>query len=203
MYVYLTDRQKKVYDFIQASTEKNGRPPSYEEIRKKLGVNSLNSVVKHLRQLEKKGFLKSPWKNQKRALEVLPLPLKAVNIPFVGRVAAGKPIEAVETPGAVDVPEWLLAGGETFALAVEGHSMVDDGIREGDVLIVRKQCHADNGQTVVALVQGEATVKRFFLKSNMVELQPANETFSPLVIRPENVKIIGVVVGLYRKYTIS
>ncbi len=197
---YLTDKQKKVYDFIQYFIEKQGTSPSYEEIRRDLGVNSLNAVFKHLKQLEKKGFLQSPWENQKRALQLLPLAPKGVRIPLFGRVAAGKPIEPVETPDEVEVPEWLLSNGETFALTVEGRSMLDDGIREGDMLVVKKQEHAENGQTVVALVDGEATVKRLFFKNNMVTLKPANRKFAPLVVNAERVKVIGVIVGLYRKY---
>jgi len=197
---YLTEKQKNVYDFIQYFSEKHGYPPSYEEIRRALGVTSLNAVFKHLKQLEKKGFLKSPWENQKRALELLPLSPKGVRIPLFGKVAAGKPIEPIETPDEVEVPEWLLSGGETFALTVEGQSMLDDGIRQGDMLVVRKQEHAQNGQTVVALVDGEATVKRFFLKNDMVTLKPANKKFTPIVVNAERVHIVGVVVGLYRKY---
>jgi repressor LexA len=197
---YLTDKQKEVYDFIKYFIAKQGTSPSYEEIRRELGVKSLNAVFKHLKQLERKGFLQSPWGNQKRALQPLPLSPKGVRIPLFGRVAAGKPIEPIETPDEVEVPEWLLSGGETFALTVEGQSMLDDGIQEGDMLVVRKQERAENGQTVVALVNGEATVKRFFLKNNMVTLKPANKKFTPLVASAERVKVIGVIVGLYRKY---
>ena len=197
---YLTDKQKKVYDFIRYFTEKYGKPPSYEEIRQELGVKSLNAVSKHLKQLEQKGFLQSPWGNRKRALQLLPLAPQGVRIPLFGRVAAGQPIEPIETTDEVEVPEWILSGGETFALTVEGRSMLDDGIRQGDMLVVRKQENAENGQTVVALVDGEATVKRFFLKKDMVTLKPANREFTPLVVNAERVKVIGVVVGLYRKY---
>ena len=197
---YLTDKQKKVYDVIQLFIEKHGQPPSYDEIRQELGAASLNTVFKYLKQLERKGFLRTPGENQKRALQLLPLAPKGVRISLFGRVAAGKPIEPIETTDEVEVPEWLLSGGETFALTVEGQSMLDDGIREGDLLVVRKQERAENGQTVVALVNGEATVKRFFLKNNMITLKPANKKFAPMVVNAERVQIVGVVVGLYRKY---
>lgn len=200
--MYLTTRQKEAYDFIRYFFKKHGKPPSYEEIREALGVYSLNAVVKHLKQLESKGFLRSPWRNQKRALELIPLKPNAVRIPLSGRVAAGKPIEPVEVADEIDIPEWLLAGGETFALTVEGQSMIDEGIREDDVLIVRKQEHAENGQTVVVLVDGEATVKRFFQKGTMVTLRPANKHLTPLTVDAERVTIVGAVVGLYRKYTL-
>lgn len=198
--MHLTDSQKKVYEYIRSHLDEKGMSPSYDEIRQGLGFKSLNAVAKHLKQLERRGVLKCPWGNRKRALELISLSPKATVIPLLGWVAAGKPIEPVETPEEMEVPEWLLAGGENFALTVEGFSMVEDGIRGGDVIIVRKQGHADNGQTVVALVDGEATVKKFFLKNGKVELKPANEQFAPLVVESGKVKIIGVVVGLYRKY---
>ncbi|HNR13257.1 MAG TPA: transcriptional repressor LexA [Thermodesulfobacteriota bacterium] len=199
--MYLTAKQKETYQFIKIFIDKNGRPPSYEEIREALGVQSLNAVAKQLKQLERKGCLQSPWGNRKRALELIPLKSNAVRIPLFGRVAAGKPIEPVEVADEIDVPEWLLTGKETFALTVEGQSMIDEGIREDDVLIVRKQDYAETGQTVVALVDGEATVKRFFRNDATVTLRPANEHFVPLVVDAERVSIVGVVVGLYRKYT--
>jgi repressor LexA len=157
-------------------------------------------VVKHLKQLERKGYLESPWGNQKRAFRLLPLRTTAATIPFLGRVAAGAPIEAVEMTEAVEVPESLLAGGNNFALQVQGESMIDEGIRDGDVLIIRKQDHANNGQTVVAQIEGEATIKKFYQRDGRVELRPANEEVKPLVVPAEKVEIIGVVVGLVRHY---
>jgi len=196
----LTKQQTRVYRYLETYLRRKGRPPSYKEIQDYFGFRSLNSVVKHLKQLERKGYLESPWGNQKRAFRLLPLRTTAATIPFLGRVAAGAPIEAVEMTEAVEVPESLLAGGNNFALQVQGESMVDEGIRDGDVLIIRKQDHADNGQTVVAQIEGEATIKKFYQRDGRVELRPANEELKPLVVPAEKVEIIGVVVGLVRHY---
>ena len=196
----LTKQQTRVYSYLETYLRRKGRPPSYQEIQDYFGFRSLNSVVKHLKQLERKGYLESPWSNQKRAFRLLPLRTTAATIPFLGRVAAGAPIEAVDIPEAVEVPESLLAGGNNFALQVQGESMIDEGIRDGDVLIIRKQDRADNGQTVVAQIEGEATIKKFYQRDGRVELRPANEELQPLVVPAEKVEIIGVVVGLVRHY---
>jgi len=196
----LTKQQTRVYSYLETYLRRKGRPPSYQEIQDYFGFRSLNSVVKHLKQLERKGYLESPWGNQKRAFRLLPLRTTAATIPFLGRVAAGAPIEAVEMPEAVEVPESLLVGGNNFALQVQGESMVDEGIRDGDVLIIRKQDHADNGQTVVVQIEGEATIKKFYQRDGRVELRPANEELKPLVVPAEKVEIIGVVIGLVRHY---
>ena len=196
----LTKQQTRVYSYLETYLRRKGRPPSYQEIQDYFGFRSLNSVVKHLKQLERKGYLESPWGNQKRAFRLLPLRTTAATIPFLGRVAAGAPIEAVDIPEAVEVPESLLAGGNNFALQVQGESMIDEGIRDGDVLIIRKQDRADNGQTVVAQIEGEATIKKFYQRDGRVELRPANEDLKPLVVPAEKVEIIGVVVGLVRHY---
>jgi repressor LexA len=196
----LTEQQGRIYQYLEDYIRRNGRPPSYQEIQKYFDFTSLNSVVKHLKQLERKGYLESPWGNQKRAFILRPLRTTAASVPFLGRVAAGAPIEAVEVPETVEVPESLLAGGNNFALQVEGDSMVDEGIRHGDVLIIRKQDHAENGQTVVAQIGGEVTVKKFYHKGNWVELQPANKQMKPLVVPAEQMEVIGVVIGLMRRY---
>jgi repressor LexA len=198
--VQLTKQQTRVYSYLENYLRRKGRPPSYQEIQDYFGFRSLNSVVKHLKQLERKGYLESPWGNQKRAFRLLPLRTTAATIPFLGRVAAGAPIEAVDIPEAVEVPESLLAGGNNFALQVQGESMIDEGIRDGDVLIIRKQDRADNGQTVVAQIEGEVTIKKFYQRDGRVELRPANEELKPLVVPAERVEIIGVVIGLVRHY---
>ena len=196
----LTKQQTRIYSYLETYLRRKGRPPSYQEIQDYFGFRSLNSVVKHLKQLERKGYLESPWGNQKRAFRLLPLRTTAATIPFLGRVAAGAPIEAVDIPEAVEVPESLLAGGNNFALQVQGESMIDEGIRDGDVLIIRKQDHADNGQTVVAQIEGEVTIKKFYQRDGRVELRPANAELQSLVVPAEKVEIIGVVVGLVRHY---
>ena len=196
----LTKQQTRIYRYLETYLRQNGRPPSYQEIQEHFDFRSLNSVVKHLKQLERRGYLESPWGNQKRAFRLLPLRTTAAAVPFLGRVAAGVPLEAVELPETMDVPESLLSGGNNFALQVQGDSMVEEGIRDGDVLIIRKQDYADNGQTVVAQIAGEATVKKFYQRDGQVELRPANEKLRSLMVAAEDVEIIGVVVGLVRHY---
>ncbi len=196
----LTKQQTRIYRYLETYLRQNGRPPSYQEIQEHFGFHSLNSVVKHLKQLERKGYLSSPWGNQKRAFRLLPLRTTAATVPFLGRVAAGAPIEAVELSETMEVPESLLSGGNNFALQVQGDSMVEEGIRDGDVLIIRKQDYADNGQTVVAQIAGEATIKKFHQQGGQVELRPANEKLRPLMVPAEEVEIVGVVIGLMRHY---
>jgi repressor LexA len=196
----LTPAQDRVYRFVRDYMQEHGHAPSYEEIRVHLGFRSLNAVSKHLKQLELRGYLQIPWKNRKRALELLPLHTGAASIPFLGTVAAGTPIEAVEIPESIEVPESFLGGGSNFALRVRGDSMIEEGIREGDILIVSRQSRAENGQTVVALVRGEATVKKFYQHNGEVELRPANSQMEPIRVGTGDVEIVGTVVGLLRHY---
>jgi len=196
----LTQRQKEVYAFLQEYFGEHGTAPSYEEIRRQLGLSSLSTVHKHLKQLERKGYLRSPWSSQKRALSLKEHGRPSVSLPLLGTVAAGLPIEAVEVPDQVEVPESLLRGGECFALRVRGDSMIEDGIHDGDIILVKKQATAETGQTVVALVEGEATVKKFYRRGKQVELRPANPDMQPLTVPAGKVQIQGVVIGLMRKY---
>jgi repressor LexA len=183
---------------------RNRRSPSYEEIRRHFGFGSLNSVRKHLQQLERKGYIRTPWANQKRAVQIVPekmeeLP-RAVKIPLLGAVVAGAPLEAAEIQESVEVPEALLGRGEHFALRARGDSMVEDGIFEGDLLIVQQKAAAEQGQTVVALIDNEATVKRYHRDGAQIELRPANPDYDPIKLEESQVRIRGVVVALYRRY---
>jgi len=196
----LTPAQQRVYNFIRNFIAVHGHAPSYEEIRRTLGFKSLNAVSKHLKRLEERGYLKSPWNNRKRAFELLPLRTATASIPCLGTVAAGTPIEAVETPESIEVPESFLRNGQNFALRVQGDSMIEEGIRENDIIIISRQPRADNGQTVVALIRGEATVKKFYQRGPEVELRPANSAMQPLLVPADQVEIVGVVVGLLRHY---
>jgi len=134
------------------------------------GVSLPKRVYKHLRAIEERGFLKIPGAS-KTCLELMPLHSGPQSIPFLGTVAAGVPIEAIEIPESIEVPESFLGNGNNFALRVRGDSMIEEGIREGDILIVAKKSHAESGQTVVALVRGEATVKKFYYQGGEVELR--------------------------------
>jgi repressor LexA len=196
----LTPAQERVYQFLRNYMQNHGHTPSYEEIRKILGFQSLNAVHKHLKQLERRGYLRSPWNNRKRAFELLPLRTGTASIPFLGVVAAGNPIAAAEVPESVEVPESFLGNGNNFALRVRGDSMIEEGIREGDTLIITRQVSAENGQTVVAMVRGEATVKKFYGYEEEIELRPANSQMETLRVPAGDVEIVGVVVGLLRHY---
>jgi repressor LexA len=196
----LTKRQRVVFEFIKGYIETRGVSPSYEEIRRNFGFGSYNSVQKHLKTLVAKGFLKTPWGNQKRALTLAdPGPVTAI-LPLLGRVAAGRPIEAIQSPETVEVPEMLLRGENNFALRVVGDSMVDEGIRDGDIVIVKRQRDAESGQTVVALIGDDATIKQYYRRGARVELRPANPRMSSIVVDEGDLQIQGIVVGLIRKF---
>jgi len=196
----LTKRQRVVFEFIKGYIETHGVSPSYEEIRRHFGFGSYNSVQKHLKQLVAKGFLRTPWENQKRALTLVePGPTTAV-LPLLGRVAAGRPIEAIQNPETVEVPEMLLRGEDNFALRVVGDSMVDEGIRDGDIVIVKRQRDAQNGQTVVALIGDDATIKQYYRRGARVELRPANPRMSAIMVDEGDLQVQGIVVGLIRKF---
>ena len=196
----LTKRQKVVFEFIKGYIQTHGVSPSYEEIRRNFGFGSYNSVQKHLKSLVAKGFLKTPWDNQKRALTLVePGPATAI-LPLLGRVAAGRPIEAIQNPETVEVPEMLLRGEDNFALRVVGDSMVDEGIRDGDIVIVKRQRDAQNGQTVVALIGDEATIKQYYRRGTRVELRPANPRMSAIMVDEGDLQVQGIVVGLIRKF---
>jgi len=199
----LTHRQKEIYAFLKDYIQRHGVAPTYEEIRRHFGFRSYNAVFKHLKQLEARGYLTSRWKNKKQAFslkEPAQTSIATSPLPLLGQVAAGEPIEALEDRDTIEVPESFLGTGEHFALRVRGDSMIGDGIHDGDLILLRKQEGAENGQTVVALIDGEATVKRFYRKGASVELHPANASMKPLVVEAEKVTVQGVVVGLIRKY---
>ncbi len=197
----LTKRQKHLLDYIGGYIRDHGYAPTLDEIGRHFRLSSLATVHKHLQNLEKKGRLRR-LANHSRAMEVVPDPAKAraVPVPLLGRVAAGTPIEPVETPETVTLPEELLGRGETYALRVRGDSMIGDGILNGDIIVVDSRPTADNGATVVALVRGEATVKRLYRERGRVRLVPANERLAPIVARAGEVEIRGVVIAVLRRY---
>ena len=197
----ITKRQKELLDYVRGYIAKNGYAPTLEEIGRHFSLSSLATVHKHLTNLERKGRIRR-HANQSRALEVVPDPTvgRAVQVPLLGRVAAGTPIEAVETPETVTLPEELLGRGETFALRVRGDSMIGDGILDGDLVVVESRPTADNGSTVVALVRGDATVKKIYRERGRVRLVAANERVAPIVARADEVQIRGVVIAVLRRY---
>ena len=201
----LTKRQQEIFDFIKKYSAGHGYPPTVRDIGKAVGLASSSTVHAHLANLEKLGLVRrDPTKP--RAIELLDRAVDAAKnvvtgsagLPLVGRVAAGQPILAEENiEDYIDVPP-ILGGDEgQFILAVKGESMVDAGILDGDYVVVRPQDTAVDGEIIVALVEEEATVKRFFRESDHIRLQPENKTMEPIIAR--DVSILGRVVGVFRK----
>jgi repressor LexA len=194
----LTPKQHALYTYIVEFIAQKGYPPTQQEMAKAFGWSSLGTVQNYLVRLIRDGALATDW-NAKRGLKVLRPRETAVELPLVGLVAAGKPIEAIETRDSIEVPPSMVGPGENFVLRVQGDSMIGDGILDGDYVVVRKQAQADNGQTVVALLRGEATVKRLFRRESHIELQPANPTMHSIMVEDEeDFHIEGVVVGVIR-----
>lgn len=198
----LTKRQKEMFDYLDGYIAEHGYAPTLEEMRARFRLNSLATVHKHLTNLEEKGVIRRTW-NHSRAIELVSrrAPAGAVEIPLLGRVAAGRPIEALEGTDTLAVPEAFIRRQNTFVLKVVGDSMVGDGILDGDFIVVEERSDATNGETVVAVVDGEATVKRFYREAaERIRLQPANEAMAPLVVRDRDCQVRGVVVAVLRKY---
>lgn len=197
----LTKRQKEILDFITEFIDREGYSPSMEEIAEKFQFASLNAVFKHLEALAARGFLhRDP--NRARSIALSHKESAATPVPLFGYVAAGRPIEAIANPESLAVPEEFLAGrGPHFALRVKGDSMIEEHIADGDYVVVESREEVRNGETVVALIDGEnVTLKRFHRESDQVRLQPANAAMSPLVLDPSRVRIQGVVVAVMRRY---
>jgi repressor LexA len=200
--VVLTKRQKELFNFLDGYLAAHGYAPTLEEIGVHFNLRSLATVHKHLTNLEQKGLIRRTW-NHSRAIELVPTatPARAVELPLLGRVAAGQPIEALETADTLAVPEAFIRRHNTFVLRVVGRSMVNDGILDGDYIVVEERPAAENGETVVAMLHGEATVKRFYREpSGKIRLQPANDGMEPIIVRARDVEIRGVVVAVLRKY---
>ena len=199
----LTRRQREIYDFICKFVEENGFSPSLEEIGARFDLASVATVHKHVQHLVAKGMLRKAW-NRSRSLEPVPeAGDETPEVPILGAVAAGRPIEAIEQAGeTVRVPNAMLGRStETFALRVRGDSMIEDRICDGDLVIVERREEARNGETVVALVRGdEATLKRFYRRGGVVRLVPANSEMAPIELPAAEVQIRGVVRGLIRTF---
>lgn len=204
----LTKRQKQVLDFIAGFVDENGYCPSYEEIARGLNLASLATVHKHISVLETKSYLKRGF-NQSRSLELAPKYLQeqrrpkaaTPEIPLVGRIAAGAPVETIEQREVLNFADFA-GSGSTFALEVRGDSMIDDHICDGDLILVEKVQQALDGDIVVALVNGaETTLKRFYREpADTVRLQPANSALAPIIVPAANVQIQGRLLAVLRKY---
>ncbi len=204
----LTRRQEMVLDFITQSICDRGYPPTLREIGSHMGIRSTNGVNDHLRALERKGYLKRE-DMKSRALRPVALDTgqdnNVVEIPVVGRVAAGEPVLAEQNiEETVSVDRYFIGRQrDVFALKVRGDSMINAGIDEGDILFVRKQLHAERNEIVVVLIGDEATVKYYQPERDFIRLQPANDAYAPIIVRKEDFRptqILGVVVGLYRRF---
>jgi repressor LexA len=218
----LTDRQRAILDFITQSIEERGYPPTLREIGEHFGIRSTNGVNDHLRALEKKGHLQREDLKSRALRPVGAQPSTAssavsggrgdprladiVEVPVVGRVAAGLPLLAVENvQDTVHVDKFFIGQTrEVFALRVKGDSMIEAGIFDGDYIFVKKQLQASRGEIVVAMIGDEATVKRYYPEGDSIRFQPANAAMQPIIVRKKDFKsvnLIGVVVGVYRKMT--
>ncbi len=216
----LTQRQRDILDFITASITERGFPPTLREIGEHFKIRSTNGVNDHLKALEKKGHLRREDLKSRAMRPVLPgggdvVPLRReaasaevdddlVEVAVLGKVAAGLPILAVEnTTDTVRIDRMLLGGNrEVFGLRIVGESMIEDGILDGDYVFVKKTPSAKTGDIVVAMIDGEATVKRYFPEGDRIRFQPANSNMAPIIVRRtefKSVDIIGIVVGVYRK----
>ncbi|MGH9868853.1 MAG: transcriptional repressor LexA [Candidatus Polarisedimenticolia bacterium] len=198
----LTKKQKMILDYITRFLDEKGYSPSLMEIGHHFGLRSVATVHKHVDNLRKKGLVRKTW-NANRSLELTPaaIGVRAIRLPLAGRVAAGRPIEAVEQREVIAVPEDMVGRGESFVLQVSGDSMIDEHIRDGDYVVVEKRSRVRDGEVVVALLEGsDATLKIFHREGDTVRLQPANVDVAPIVVPAEKVRIQGVVVGLLRRY---
>jgi repressor LexA len=185
----LTKRQREILDYLNEFIQQHGYAPSLEEIGRRFTLSSLATVHKHLTNLQEKGFIRRAW-NRSRSVELVPTRVggRAMELPLLGFVAAGHPIEAVASNETIAVPENLIGRRDSYVLRVKGDSMIDEQIRDGDYVIVEDRKSADNGEMVIALVNGR------------VRLQPANPAMQPIMLDPDQVQVQGVVVGVMRKY---
>jgi len=198
----LTKRQREILDYLQEFIQQHGYAPSLEEIGRRFSLSSLATVHKHLTNLQEKGFIRRSW-NRSRSVELLSARggNRAIDVPLLGYVAAGSPIEAITTNETIAVPEDLVGKRDTYVLRVRGDSMIDEQIRDGDYVIVEDRKTAENGEMVIALVGGsDVTLKKLYREGSRIRLQPANPAMLPLVIDAAHVQVQGVVVGIMRKY---
>lgn len=216
---YLTERQRDILNFIREFQKEHGVAPTHREICDQFGFSSYGTVYKHLSLLEKKGLIRRDA-NQKRGVEVVEQPVSisgesrsaesprqdsrsssAVrDLPLFGYIAAGRPLDVEVGDETISVPAHLTSRGDNYVLKVRGDSMVDDGILDGDLVIIARRQRADNGEMVVANVNGEVTLKRLYQEGERVRLQPANSLMSPIYAAARDVAVQGVVVGLMRRF---
>ncbi len=203
----LTKRQKQILDYITEFIGLHGYAPSYEEIGEHMGLTSKATVFEHVRNLEDKGYIKAAPKKA-RAIDLIevesthlfPHSMQAVELPLVGLITAGEPIEAIQENEMITVPTSLVRDENSFVLKVKGESMIDDGILDGDYVIVERNFYPHNGDVVVALLDNAyATLKKYYREKNRIRLQPANSTMKPIYAK--NPTVQGIVRAVLRKYS--
>ena len=203
---FLTERQKQILEFILDFQRRNGISPTHREICEEFGYSSYGTVHKHLKLLTEKGFIQRAW-NQKRGVQVVedaaaPAERREASLPFLGLIAAGRPIESVPGNETIGVPGHLIrsSSSDHYVLRVTGDSMIEEGIHDGDLVVVQQRDRAESGEMVVAMVEDEATLKRFFPEGEQIRLQPANHQMKPIRVPARSVRIQGIVVGLMRRF---
>ena len=213
---YLTERQRDILQFIRDFQKERGVTPTHREICDHFGFSSYGTVYKHLSLLQKKGLIRRDW-NQKRGVEVIEqngqngqtaqnarsgtaARAGVLELPLFGYIAAGQPLAVEISDETITVPERLTSRGENYVLKVRGDSMIDDGIMDGDYVIIARRDRAENGEMVVANVSGEVTLKRLYKEGEKVRLQPANSMMHPIYAFARDVAVQGVVVGLMRRF---
>lgn len=202
----LTKKQKQIFDYISTFIEEHGYAPSYREIAEAFKLGSVATVAEHVETLVTKGLL-TKNDNAARSIQLARLEPEdfesGVGLPILGLIAAGKPIETLEGHAeTLEVPAFMIGRKHSFVLQVKGESMIEDGIHDGDYIVIQEKQVPSNGETVVALVNGsEATLKRYYKEKGHIRLQPANSTMEPIIIDPKTpIEIQGVVIGLIRRY---
>jgi repressor LexA len=194
----LTERQREIYDFIRDKIEGRGFGPTVREIGEGFDIKSPNGVMCHLKALEKKGLIKRTG-FRARAIQLVDHRLHTVDLPLLGKVAAGAPLQATATDDRLDFKE-LFGNPSNFALRVQGQSMIENHIDDGDFVVIREQQSAHNGERVVAMIDDEVTLKRYYREKNRIRLEPANENMAPIFVdEDDDIRILGVLVGVVRK----
>ncbi|MCG7915823.1 repressor LexA [Candidatus Thiodiazotropha endoloripes] len=196
----LTRRQQEIYDILRSDVEIMQQPPTYDELCQRLGLSSRGSLHKHIQALVVAGLVE-PMAGKQRGIRLVSTDQPEQGIPMLGRIAAGRPIEAVEQTESISVPDPMTGGNPRYALQVSGDSMIDEGIFDGDYVVIEQSAAADNGDIVVALIdQQETTLKRLEQKPGKIILHPANTAMSAMVYKPDQIQIQGILRGLIRYY---
>ena len=196
----LTRRQQEIYDYLRDNQERFAHPPTLDELCQALGLSSRGSLHKHIQALVEAGLIE-PMEGKRHGIRLTEENPEEEGVPFLGRIAAGRPIEALPQPEFMTIPDFMQTGKPCYVLQVVGDSMIDEGIFDGDYIVIEQRDHARNGEIVVALVNNEeATLKRIEQKPGQVILHPANPTMKPMTYRPDEVQIQGVLVGQMRRY---